>query len=99
MGPQTRVELEDLVIELPGAIERRNPILTQPIGLIEIGEGQDPPRRYVIRVEIDRALCEFLRFADIGRVEAKVDLTCFDEVLPGFEVMRAMVASGKRPAL
>jgi hypothetical protein len=98
MGPQTPVEPEDLVIELPGAIERRDPILCPAqIRLIEIGEGQDLPRRYVIRVEIDSVLCELLRLVHVGWVEAKVELTRFNEVFPGFEVVRAMIAAGQRP--
>src|SRR5215470_9003151 len=68
-----RVELEDLVIEVPGMVERCDPVLCPAqIRLIEIREGQELPRRQVIRVEIDSALCELLRLARVGRVEAKV---------------------------
>ncbi len=72
-----------LSARLPGTVERRDPILRPaPIRLIKIREGQALPRRHVIRVEIDRPLCELLRLAHVGGVEAKVGLGCFYEVLP-----------------
>src|SRR6516162_5533973 len=95
-----RVELEDLVIELPGTVERCDPVLCPAqIRLIEIREGQELPCGQVIRVKIDSPLCELLRLAHVRGVEAKVGLGGLYQALPGFEVARAMSqAAGYRPA-
>src|SRR5215470_19916183 len=91
MGPQTPDRAGGPCLRAAGTVERRDPILRPAqIRLLKIREGQALPRRHVIRVEIDRPLCELLRLAHVGGVEAKVGLGRFYEVLPGFEVARAM---------
>jgi hypothetical protein len=84
-GRELRVELENLVVELPGATQRREPILCPAKRrLTEVRVCQPVPCQRIIRVEIERALQQLLRVVDVGGVEALVGLLCLDGVLPGF---------------
>src|SRR6266851_5217830 len=86
---ELRIELDDLVGELPCAAERSEPVpypTSHP--LVQIRVGQEARCPGVFWVEIDRPLKELLSLIHVRGSEALKGRKGLDRVLPGFQIAR-----------